>query len=116
MQTVTFTCRHCNNLMGVTADLLGQAVHCPTCGQVVVAPSAAPAPAVAAPAAARGSADRTLAPARAPGRRRRTRPLPPAGGIRRSKTGPKPSAGHSRSIRRRDDGRCHFLFLEVSIV
>src|SRR5262249_29829174 len=40
MQTVTFSCPHCQNLMAATADLLGQHVQCPTCGNVVVAPVA----------------------------------------------------------------------------
>ncbi len=39
MQTVTFSCPHCNNLMAVGAELLGQQVRCPTCQQVVVAPN-----------------------------------------------------------------------------
>src|SRR5262245_44099549 len=40
MHTVTFTCPHCQNLMAATADMFGQHVHCPTCGNVVVAPAA----------------------------------------------------------------------------
>ena len=40
MQTVTFTCPHCNNLMAATTDMLGQQVHCPTCHNVVIAPPA----------------------------------------------------------------------------
>jgi hypothetical protein len=38
MHTVTFTCSHCNNLMAVGGDQLGQQVRCPTCQNVVVAP------------------------------------------------------------------------------
>jgi len=38
MQPVTFTCVHCNNLMAVGPELVGQQVRCPTCGQVVQAP------------------------------------------------------------------------------
>src|SRR5579871_549624 len=38
MQTVTFRCPHCNNLMAVGIELLGQQVRCPTCQQVVIAP------------------------------------------------------------------------------
>src|SRR5262249_17745271 len=45
MQTVTFTCLNCNNLMAVGVEFLGQQVQCPTCGQVVLAPAAAPDPA-----------------------------------------------------------------------
>src|SRR5438132_11928810 len=40
MHTVTFTCPHCNNLMAVGTDHLGQDVRCPTCQNVVVAPTA----------------------------------------------------------------------------
>jgi hypothetical protein len=40
MQTVNFQCGHCGNLMGVSTEFLGQQVRCPTCQQVVVAPSA----------------------------------------------------------------------------
>lgn len=39
MQTVNFTCGHCGNLMGVSADFLGRQVRCPHCQQVVVAPA-----------------------------------------------------------------------------
>src|SRR6185437_1441396 len=46
MQTVQFQCGHCNKLMGVSGEFLGQQVRCPHCQQVVVAPlSAAPLPA-----------------------------------------------------------------------
>ena len=51
MQTVNFRCGHCNNLMAVGQDFLGQQVRCPHCQNVVLAPSAAPAPAPAAPVA-----------------------------------------------------------------
>jgi phage FluMu protein Com len=44
MQTVTFTCLHCNNLMAVSTEFLGHQVHCPTCNQIVRAPAVAPAP------------------------------------------------------------------------
>jgi DNA-directed RNA polymerase subunit RPC12/RpoP len=43
MQTVNFKCGHCGNLMGVSAEYLGQQVRCPHCQQVVVAPAASPA-------------------------------------------------------------------------
>lgn len=43
MQPTTFACSHCNNLMAVGPELLGQPVRCPTCGGVVQAPSAPPA-------------------------------------------------------------------------
>src|SRR6185437_6270367 len=55
MQTVQFQCGHCNKLMGVSSEFLGQQVRCPHCQQVVVAPASAAAPepapteAVAAP-------------------------------------------------------------------
>lgn len=49
MQTVNFTCGHCDNLMAVTADLLGQHVRCPHCQQVVLAPAPSALPAVATP-------------------------------------------------------------------
>jgi len=39
MQTVTFSCPHCNNLMAVGTELLGQQVRCPTCQQIVIAPT-----------------------------------------------------------------------------
>src|SRR5258708_5286341 len=39
MQTVTFACPHCNNLMAATTDLLGQQVHCPTSQNVAIAPA-----------------------------------------------------------------------------
>src|SRR5437763_1257562 len=48
MQTVNFRCGHCNNLMAVGTEFLGQQVRCPHCQNVVVAPPAAPAPAPAA--------------------------------------------------------------------
>lgn len=38
MQTVNFTCGHCKNLMAVGQEFLGQAVRCPHCQQVVLAP------------------------------------------------------------------------------
>ncbi|MFL5340725.1 MAG: hypothetical protein ACJ8F7_11290 [Gemmataceae bacterium] len=44
MHTVTFSCSHCNNLMAVGADHLGQQVRCPTCQHVVDSPTAAPPP------------------------------------------------------------------------
>ena len=47
MQTVNFRCGHCNNLMAVGVDFLGQQVRCPTCQNVVVAPAASPDPAPA---------------------------------------------------------------------
>ena len=47
MPTVNFQCGHCNNLMAVSAEYLGQQVRCPHCQSVVVAPAAAPAPAPA---------------------------------------------------------------------
>jgi hypothetical protein len=40
MQTVTFQCGHCGNLMAVGMAYLGQQVRCPTCQQVVLAPQA----------------------------------------------------------------------------
>jgi hypothetical protein len=40
MQSVTFKCVQCNNLMAVGAEFLGQQVRCPHCQQVVVAPAA----------------------------------------------------------------------------
>jgi len=49
MQTVTFTCLHCNNLMAVSTEFLGQHVRCPTCNQIVQAPAVAPAPIAATP-------------------------------------------------------------------
>jgi hypothetical protein len=49
MQTVNFQCGNCNNLMGVSAEFLGQQVRCPHCQAVVVAPVAS-APAEPAPA------------------------------------------------------------------
>ena len=50
MQTVTFQCGHCRNLMAVGIENLGRQVRCPHCQQVVLAPSqpaTAPAPAPA---------------------------------------------------------------------
>jgi hypothetical protein len=38
METVTFQCGHCGNLMGVDVEFLGQQVRCPSCQQVVLAP------------------------------------------------------------------------------
>jgi hypothetical protein len=61
MQSVNFRCGHCNNLMEVDEDLLGQQVPCPHCQQIVVltlpTPAAEPAsvplaPPVAPPLAA----------------------------------------------------------------
>lgn len=49
MQTVTFTCPHCTNLMAVGQDHLGLQVRCPTCQGVVIAPTSAPAAAIIAP-------------------------------------------------------------------
>jgi hypothetical protein len=49
MQTVTFTCGHCGNLMAVGTDLLGKQVRCPHCQQVieaVVSTSPSPPPPV----------------------------------------------------------------------
>jgi DNA-directed RNA polymerase subunit RPC12/RpoP len=43
MQTVTFECGQCGNLMAVSTDYLGQQVRCPHCQQVVLAPTPAPA-------------------------------------------------------------------------
>ncbi len=42
MQTVNFRCGHCNNLMAVGTEYLGQQVRCPTCLNVVVAPANVP--------------------------------------------------------------------------
>jgi hypothetical protein len=42
MQTLTFSCPHCTNLMAVGLELLGQQVQCPTCGQVIIAPASMP--------------------------------------------------------------------------
>jgi hypothetical protein len=50
MQTVQFSCPHCNNLMAVGPELLGQLVRCPSCSQVLQAPAASPEP-VPVPAA-----------------------------------------------------------------
>ena len=44
MQTLTFSCPHCSNLMAVGLELLGQQVQCPTCGKVVIAPASASNP------------------------------------------------------------------------
>ncbi|HEV3144459.1 MAG TPA: hypothetical protein VGZ47_11280 [Gemmataceae bacterium] len=49
MQTVTFTCVYCNNLMAVSTEFLGHQVRCPTCNQIVQAPAVAPAPILATP-------------------------------------------------------------------
>lgn len=46
MQTVNFRCGHCDKVMAVTQDCLGQQVRCPHCQQVVLAPAA---PGAAAP-------------------------------------------------------------------
>lgn len=40
MQTMNFQCGHCNNLMAVSTEFLGQQVRCPHCSGVVVAPNA----------------------------------------------------------------------------
>lgn len=45
MQTTTFRCGHCGNLMAVGTQYLGHQVQCPTCKQVVLAPAPAPVPA-----------------------------------------------------------------------
>jgi phage FluMu protein Com len=45
MQTVNFRCGHCNNVMAVGQEFLGQQVRCPHCQNVVLAPNTAPAPA-----------------------------------------------------------------------
>ena len=42
MQTLTFSCPHCTNLMAVGLELLGQQVQCPSCGKVVIAPPVNP--------------------------------------------------------------------------
>ncbi len=52
METLTFECGHCNKLMAVGVEYLGQQVRCPHCQQVVIAP-AQPAPTSALPEAAR---------------------------------------------------------------
>jgi hypothetical protein len=58
MQTVTFQCGHCNNLMAVTSDNLGRQVQCPHCQQIVVAPAAqAPAPAPQMPSLSIGESE-----------------------------------------------------------
>ncbi len=45
METVQFQCGHCGSMMGVGQEYLGQQVRCPTCQQVVFAPTAsAPSP------------------------------------------------------------------------
>ncbi len=49
MDIINFQCGHCGNLMGVSSDCLGQQVRCPTCSQVVVAPTA-PEPSPVLPA------------------------------------------------------------------
>ena len=51
MEIINFQCSHCGNMMGVTVDCLGQEVRCPTCEQVVVAPSGATEPSPREPAA-----------------------------------------------------------------
>src|SRR5205085_5006316 len=48
METVNFQCGHCQQLLAVNKDHLGQQVRCPHCQQVVVAPLPSP-PAAAAP-------------------------------------------------------------------
>jgi phage FluMu protein Com len=51
MATVNFQCGHCNNLMAVGSEFLGQQVRCPHCQQVVVAPPpAAPTVTILPPA------------------------------------------------------------------
>jgi hypothetical protein len=51
METVTFQCGHCGNLMAVGMEFLGQEVYCPSCQQVVLAPrSPDPAPVEEPPA------------------------------------------------------------------
>ncbi len=44
MQTPTFRCGQCGNLMAVANQYLGQQVQCPTCKQVVLAPTPTPTP------------------------------------------------------------------------
>ena len=62
MQTVSFQCSHCNNLMAVETELVGRQVRCPHCQQVVTVPGA-DAPAPGAPvSAAVGENERPLAP------------------------------------------------------
>ena len=62
MQTVQFQCGHCRSLMGVELDHLGMQVRCPTCQQVVVAPSsAAPSPPEPASSSDREAEDLFLA-------------------------------------------------------
>src|SRR5262249_18097778 len=60
MQTVTFTCLHCNNLMAVSTEFLGQQVRCPTCNQIVQAPAVAPTPITATPSVAPSFEDLSL--------------------------------------------------------
>ncbi len=56
MQTLTFSCPHCKNLMAVVLDLLGRQVQCPTCKKVIIAPNAVPTPQAAnAPAEPKSS-------------------------------------------------------------
>ena len=40
MQTVNFQCGHCGKLLAVQRQHLGQQVRCPSCQQIVVAPTA----------------------------------------------------------------------------
>src|SRR5262245_59722957 len=49
MQTVTFNCPHCGNLMAVGLNLLGRNVRCPHCKQVVRAPASLNEPAAPTP-------------------------------------------------------------------
>ena len=50
METVTFTCKHCDQVIAVEVSSLGQEVECPHCKQVVTAP-AVPADAAEEPPA-----------------------------------------------------------------
>jgi hypothetical protein len=62
MQTVTFQCGSCQNLMAVGIENLGRQVRCPHCQQVVVAP----AQTATAPAGGESHVDPTPAPAPEP--------------------------------------------------
>jgi hypothetical protein len=54
MEIINFPCVKCGNLMGVTADCLGEEVQCPSCQQVVTAPRAPAERSPVAPAAVGG--------------------------------------------------------------
>jgi len=75
METLTFQCGHCNQLMAVGADFLGQQVRCPHCQQVVIAPSH-PAPTSPSPDAALDGPMEAHSPAQSP---YETAPEAPAG-------------------------------------